>query len=140
VFYAPTTFLSHWTRSRVVLGMDYAGKISFFDIFIIILVLAAIDFHIDVADSIPAQILRLALPSDALVLDVTTTPRPGVAMLTFVAVLSLLTTHVVSFYADKIEYSDNRLFHQIDNKQDKFLTPLANIKEVSAYRRRQCAR
>jgi len=140
VFYAPTTFLSHWTRSRVVLGMDYAGKIRFFDIFIIILVLAAIDFHIDVADSIPAQILRLALPSDALVLDVTTTPRPGVAMLTFVAVLSLLTTHVVSFYADKIEYSDNRLFHQIDNKQDKFLTPLANIKEVSAYRRRQCAR
>jgi hypothetical protein len=52
-------------------------------------------------------------------------------MLATVAVLSLICTHIVSWQIDKIEWADNRLFHQIDGTVDPVLTPAASAKAVA---------
>ncbi|GBG24443.1 Hypothetical Protein FCC1311_006612, partial [Hondaea fermentalgiana] len=95
-----TDFVDYWTA----FVLDMLGKWSFLDVFVIVITLAALRSYV-----VGAFYANVAFIDDEVfITDVNVTPESGLVLLCFVAALSLVVNHIVMFYHDRVEESNQR--------------------------------
>jgi len=132
IWFMPKTFLSHGKRMYFLIQLDVLGKWSFLDVYIIVILVAALRFSLILADAPLLQVLPI--PTSLLIIDVIVTPGIGIVMLCVAAFMSLIVNHVIIWELQKAQWADKRLYKQIDGEADDMLTPKAGIRlAISEY-------
>ncbi|GBG33997.1 Hypothetical Protein FCC1311_102202, partial [Hondaea fermentalgiana] len=104
VWFVPTTIVSAKRRRFILEVLDMLGKWSFLDVFVIVITLAALRSYV-----VGAFYANVAfLDDEVFITDVNVTPEHGLVLLCFVAALSLIVNHIVMFYHDRVEESNQR--------------------------------
>jgi hypothetical protein len=89
-WWVPTGWMSATVRERILMAVDALGKWSLIDNYVLVLLMVAFSFHLELSDSAQAQ------PPSAV--DVYVNPQRGFYLFILATVLSLVLTHIMLHY------------------------------------------
>jgi len=130
IWCAPSTLLTHEKRMYYLLNLDVLGKWSVLDAYIIVLLVGALNFYLQLSEA--SLLSVLPIPAEFLIIAVTITPGIGIVLLVLAALFSLAINHCIIWLTLGARWSDARLFKQMDGEQDDVLSPKAEIRLVLA--------
>ncbi|CAK9105156.1 Uncharacterized protein SCF082_LOCUS49023 [Durusdinium trenchii] len=101
-WFMPKTIMSSKKQRAWLELMDLLGKWSFLDVYVIVIMLAALRTYVQASYFGVGEFLS----DDFFVADVNVTPETGIILLCFVASMSLVINHIIIFYHDRVTKSN----------------------------------
>ena len=106
-FCLPTSILSHRNRGKILILLDATGKYSFLDSYVMIMMIVAFHFHVDL------PISEKSVADKGILVDVYTYPAFGFPLLIAGTLISLILSHILNHIHRHLEE------HPDQNKGEK---------------------
>ena len=123
-WFAPSTLISKHFKHFLLEQLDWIGKWSLLDVYVVVIVVAALKVTV----SINQLEVFSKFPQDFVTLNFIGTPNEGTILLSIAACSSLIVNHIIIYYNDKNEYQIMRSIKAYDNVEDPVIGPPAKLK------------
>ena len=125
IFYAPKWSLHPEQRIDFLAVLDLLGRVSFLEAFIVVVLAGALRFEIFL-NQVPA-LQGIPIPTNFLILNVSITLDGGLVILCVAAMATLTLNFFMVYYAHLVDWSNQRLYKQIDGEEDYVLSKESEI-------------